>query len=133
MRKIKFITDGTTDLPKEMISDIDVDVIPLRIVFGNEEYSSSDITSEDLYNKVSQTNKLPTTAAPSPVEFAERFQKWLDEDYDVFYVGIGSKYSGTLQNARIAAMDFPDDRIRLCDSGSLSSAIGLQLMKAHEL
>lgn len=133
MRKIKFMTDGTTDLPQEMMAKIDADVVPLRIIFGDEEYPSTEITSEWLYKKVDETKKLPTTAAPSPVEFSERFQKWLDEDYDVFYVGIGSKYSGTFQNAKIAAMDFPEERIRLCDSGSLSSAIGLQLMKAHEL
>lgn len=118
MRKIKFITDGATDLPEEMFSSMDADIVPLSIIFGEEEYSSLEITQNELYEKVRQTHKLPKTAAPSPALFEERFTKWLDEDYDIFYVGIGSKYSGAFQNARIGAMDLPPDRIRLSDSGS---------------
>jgi len=133
MRKIKFITDGATDLPEEMFSRMDVDIVPLRVIFGETEYSSLEITQNELYEKVSQTHKLPKTSAPSPAMFEEYFTKWLDEDYDIFYVGIGSKYSGTYQSARIGAMDLPSDRIHLSDSGSLSSAIGLQLLKAHKL
>jgi DegV family protein with EDD domain len=133
MNKIKFITDSTTDLPEAMLSEMDVDIVPLSVVFGEEIYSSLEITSNDLYKKVSETGKLPHTVAPPPALFGQHFKKWLDKNYDIFYVGIGSKYSATFQNAYLAAMDLPQDRIRLSDSGSLSSAIGLQLLKAHKL
>jgi fatty acid-binding protein DegV len=64
---------------------------------------------------------------------SENGLKWIDADYDIFHAGNGSRHSIAFQCARIGAVDLSAGRIRLSDSGCLSPAIGLQLLKVHRL
>jgi len=134
MNKVKIITDSTCDLNPETIKALDIEVVPLMVLLGEKEYRDGvDIKLEQLYEYVTKTKQLPRTSAVSPGAFGVIFKKYIDEGYDIFLTGIGSALSGTLQAARLAACDFPEDRIRIVDSMNLSSASGLLTMKACKL
>lgn len=134
MRQVKIITDSTADLSQELIDKFDIVTLPLNVVFKDESFEDGvDITTEQLYKRVALTNELPKTAAISPGRFQIEFSKWIDAGYDVLYIGIGSKISGTIQNAHIAKMDLEDDRVYIIDSLNLSSGIALLVLKAKDL
>lgn len=134
MRKIKIIADSTCDLNPETTRALDVEIIPLIVIFGDKEYrDGEDITLEQLYANVSELKMLPRTAAIAPAVFIEHFKKYIDQDYDILVTGIGSTLSGTYQAAQIAATEFPQGRIRIVDSLNLSSSSGLLVMKACKL
>jgi len=134
MRKIKIIADSTCDLDPQTTRDLDVEIVPLIVIFGDKEYhDGEDITLEQLYANVASLKMMPRTAAVSPAVFTERFKKFIDQDYDIFVIGIGSTLSGTYQAAQIAATEFPAGRIRIVDSLNLSSSSGLLVMKACKL
>jgi len=131
MKKIKLISDSTCDLSKELIKKHDIEVIPLHVGFGEEMYDDGvNLTTEELYKKVEEKNELPKTAAASPGEFEEVFKRYLDQGYQVLYLGIGSKFSGTFQSATLAKSMIESDDIYLVDSQNLSSGTGLLLLKA---
>lgn len=133
MRKVKVITDSTADLSKEMLKSLDVASLPLKVNFSDETFLDGiDINTEDLYRLVSEKGELPKTSAIAPGEFILEFQKWLDQDYDIVYVGIGSTISGTFQAAHIASQEFEEGRVNLVDSKNLSSGIALLVLKAHD-
>lgn len=133
MNKVKIITDSTADLTQELYEKLDITVLPLYVTIGEKTYKDGiEITAKELYKKVNEHNQLPKTSAVSPIVFEEEFKKYIDLGYDVLYLGIGSEFSGTFNNARIAASNFPKDRIRLVDSANLSSGIGLLLLKANQ-
>lgn len=134
MNKVKIITDSTCDLTPETIKALDIEVVPLMVLLGEKEYRDGlDIKLEQLYEYVTKTKQLPRTSAVSPGAFSVVFKKYIDEGYDLFFTGIGSALSGTYQAARLAACDFPEERIRCVDSMNLSSASGLLTMKACKL
>jgi DegV family protein with EDD domain len=132
MAKIKFIVDGTEDLPLDYLQANDVAKLPLAVHFNDEkEYLDGiDITTEELYRLVEEKKVLPKTAARSVGDFIEVFDKYLKEGYDyILFFGISSHFSSTVQNALIAAEEF-DGKVFVHDTLNLSSGEGLQVVKA---
>ena len=133
-RKVKILTDSTCDLSFDDIKKLDMDAIPLYVQFGDETFLDGiNIDPKSLYDKVEDLQMMPKTAAPSPGDFIKFFQTYIDQDYDIVYMGIGSTLSATYQSATVAKMEFDDDRIFLIDSKNLSSGIALLALKANDL
>ena len=134
MSKIKVVVDSTVDLSEELYKKYDFDVLPLNVIFDEKVYEDGvTITRDELYAQVAKTKKLPSTAAPGPQAFEQVFRKWVDQGYDVIYVGIGSTLSTAFQSANIARGMVGEDHVFLVDSKNLSSASGLLAMKAAKL
>lgn len=134
MNKVKILVDSCADLTKELYEEFGLDVLAQNVSFGNKNYKDGvDVTLEQLYESVKETGDLPHTAAVTPGAFIEYFEETLKQGYDIVYVGLGSKLSTTFQNANLAKQNFPEDRIYLVDTNTLSSAIGLVAMKAAEM
>ena len=134
MEKIKLIVDSTVDLTKELYKEYDMEVVPLSVNFDAESFSDGvTITRDELYARVKKDKKLPSTAAVSPQKFEEVFRKYLDQGYEVIYVGIGSTLSTCFQSAFIAKGNIDSDKIHIVDSKNLSSASGLLALKAGKM
>ena len=134
MNKIKIITDSTCDLSKELVEKLNIDVIPLYVIFGEQEYKDGvEITTKELYKKVEELGTLPRTSAAAPADFVKIFDKYLDEGYDIIYTGIGASVSGTFQSARVAKDTVDADNILLIDSKNLSTGTGLLVLKLAQL
>ncbi len=130
MNKVVIVSDSTCDLTKELIEQNDIKILPLYVVFKDKSYKDGvDLTTDKLYEMVDELKMTPKTSAISPIEFIEFFAPYIEQGYDIVYTGIGSKISSTLQNAATAALEFEENRIFLVDSLSLSSGIGLLLLK----
>ena len=131
MGKVVIISDSTCDLSKKLIEENDIKIVPLYINFDEEVYKDGEeITSDKLYEFVKEKKKMPKTSACSVGDFINIFKKYVEEGYEVFYTGIGSKLSSTYSNAMLAKEDLDTDKIQLSDSGNLSTGIGLLVLKA---
>lgn len=131
MGKVIVISDSTCDLSKKLIEENNIKIIPLYVSFDADMYKDGiEITSEKLYELVKANKKLPKTSACSVGDFITLFKQYLDEGYEVFYTGIGSKLSSTYANALLAKEELDTDKVQVSDSCNLSSGIGLLLLKA---
>ncbi|MDF2698635.1 MAG: fatty acid-binding protein DegV [Haloplasmataceae bacterium] len=131
MKKVVIVTDSTSDLTQDIISQYNLKVLPLYVGFGNNTYKDGvEINTEELYKKVDENGSLPKTSAPSIGDFYQFFESLINEEKDIVYVGISSKLSVTHQNSLLAAAEFPEGRIHCVDSLNLSSGVGLLAMKA---
>ncbi len=131
MAKIKLISDSTCDLSPALIAAHDIDIVPLIVSFKEESYRDLiDLKTDQMYELVDKHGILPKTAAAAPGVFYETFKKYLDEGYQIIYLGIGSKFSATLSSAKSAKEMLESDDIFLIDSANLSSGSGLLLLKA---
>lgn len=129
--KVLIMTDSTSDLSKKLLDQRKIVSVPLYVNFTDEIYRDGiDLTTEELYRKVEEKGVLPTTSAVSPGDFIKVFQKYVNLGYDILYMGIGAKLSGTFQSALIAKDEVNPDKIHLIDSMNLSSGIGLLVLKA---
>jgi len=129
---IKIITDSTCDLSIEEMKQQQVEVVPLTVHFGEEQYRDKlDITNEEFYEKLKVSQVLPTTSLVSPEEFFKVFQQYPEDDLVV--IMISTKLSGTCQSAFIAKEMTGRENIYIVDSLNASVALGLLVKQAIEL
>lgn len=133
MKKICIMTDCTADLTKELYEKNGIIVLPLYVTIGGKTYSDGiDITTKEMYEKVKEFGELPRSSAIGPAIFEAKFKELLEEYEQIFYIGIGSGFSGTYNNAVLASREFPQDKIFIVDSQNLSSGVGLMALKAAQ-
>ncbi|MFA5522884.1 MAG: DegV family protein [Tissierellales bacterium] len=134
MSKVKIFADSTCDLSRDLIESNDISIVPLYVGFDDNTYLDKvEITTKELYSKVNECDKLPKTSAPSPLDFINAFKPFIDEGKEILYIGLSSKLSSTIQNARIAVSELPEAKIEILDSCNLSTGIGILIMKAVDL
>ncbi|MEZ0396244.1 MAG: DegV family protein [Anaerolineales bacterium] len=127
---LHILTDSTADLGSDLAAEFGVDVIPLTVTLGENAYLDGvEIDQQKLFDLVAQVGTLPKTAAPSVGEFARFFER----DGESIFIGISSNLSATIQNARLAAAEKGEGRVRVIDSLNLSTGIGLLVLRAAEL
>lgn len=133
MNPVKIFTDSTASLSQALINKYNISFVPLYVVFDDKSYRDIlDIDEEKLYRLIDEKGKLPKSAAAAPMDYQNAFKPWIDDGYDIIYIGISSGFSSTVQNARIAAQEFPENRVFVIDSLNLSSGIGLLVLQAAE-
>lgn len=118
---IQIITDSLADITG---SDRDrVIILPATIRFddGSEYKDGETITHKEFYERLVESDSLPTTSQVTPYDFGEAYKKVVDAGDEAIVITISSKLSGTFQSACIAADDF-DGKIIPVDS--LSVAVG---------
>ena len=60
MSNIQIIIDSMVDMPKDILDKYNIMVMPLTIIFGDEEYRDGvDLTYAQFYEKLSQSKDLP--------------------------------------------------------------------------
>ncbi|NRF94875.1 DegV family protein [Paenibacillus frigoriresistens] len=133
MSRVRIFTDSTSDLSEELYRSLQIEVVPLYVIFEDNTYKDGiKIKPDRLYELVEQTGKLPKTAAPSPLDFERAFEPIIQKGEDIVFIGLSSELSSTIQNATIAAASFPDGRVTVIDSRNLSTGIGLLALKAAQ-
>ena len=118
--KVKIFVDSATDLVDSVAEK--VTVLPMTVRFGDTEYIDGvTITNKEFYEKLIESDELPTTSQIMPHAFAEAYKEALDEGYDVVVITVSSKLSGTYQSACIAKEEVGGN-VYVVDS--LTAAIG---------
>ena len=113
--KTRIIVDSTTDLLAEYKNR--VSVVPLTVNFGEEEYIDGvTIDYKTFYEKLIESDVLPTTSQANPDTFMKEFEKVKEAGESAVVITLSSKLSGTYQSAMIAADDF--ENIYVVDGGS---------------
>ena len=125
---VKIITDSTADLLPHIQQQ--VRVVPLTVHFADEEYIDGvTIDHKTFYEKLIETDVMPTTSQASPAAFAEEFAV-LGTDSAVV-ITIASGLSGTYQSATIAAEEY--ENVFVVDSGSAAIGTGILVELALRL
>lgn len=127
------VTDSTAYIPKELRDRLNIHMIPLSVIFGNETYEEEvEITAEAFYEEVKH-KELPTTSQPSTGQFVELFEK-LSADYDaVISIHLSSGISGTYQGAVTAGSMVEGIRAYPFDSEISCMVQGFYVIEAAEM
>lgn len=117
---IHFIIDSASDILPSEASAMGVIHLPLKVVFGQAEYADSiTLSHREFYEKLVESDELPTTCQIPPVEFSEALSKVMKDGDSAVIVTLSGKFSGTYQSAVIAAQDYPG-RVFVVDSKNAS-------------
>jgi DegV family protein with EDD domain len=124
---IRIITDSTSDISLQEAASMNITIVPLKVIFGDQEYKEGiEITIDRFYQKLVQADKLPTTSQPAPDAFLEYFNQAKEAGDSVVVVLIAGKLSGTVQSAQIAKEMSDHQNIYIVDS--LNTITGLRTL-----
>ena len=128
---VRIVTDSACDLSNDEVSSLGIDVVPLSIRFGEQQFLDRDeLSVEDFYSRMAASDDLPQTAAPAPGAFEAPFRRRLDEGADsIVCINLSAGLSATLQSAETGARDLNAD-IRLIDSRSITGGLGTMVLAA---
>jgi DegV family protein with EDD domain len=132
-RSFAVVTDSTADLPEEWRRQYDIEVVPLKVLFGKETFRDRvDISDEEFFKRLESSTALPTTSAPSPGDFAEVYQR-LSRDHDgCISIHIGAQLSATAEAARVGASSVEGFPVNVVDSQTVSMPIAFLCRIAAE-
>lgn len=127
---IVVVTDSCADIPKAMVEELGIVVIPLNVIFGDEVLKDGvDITSKEFYKRLKGIERLPSSSQPTPDEFKELYEDLLAKHDKIVSIHLSEKLSGTINSAEAAAKQF-DGKVFAFDSQSISVGIGVQVKAA---
>jgi DegV family protein with EDD domain len=131
---IRIVTDSTADIPLSVREELGIEMVPLKIHFGDETFLDAiTLQSGPFYDKLSASSALPTTSQPSPLEFFEVYKKLAEEpDTEIISIHLSSSLSGTYQSAVLAGsmMEDEQEKVHIFDSLSASYGIGVLAVMA---
>jgi len=130
---IRIVTDSASDISLEEAEDLGIEIVPLSVRFGEAEYTDLvDLSVSDFYQKMSESDLLPSTAAPSPGAFEAAFKKCAEAGADgVICINLSLALSATGQAAQLAADALADTLpVKCIDSKSITCGLGTIIRKA---
>lgn len=136
---IKIITDSACDLKREYIDKNNIGLLSL-VLNLNDEVIKDDLgetlSYKDFYRQMRE-GSTPTTSQVNAHEFEEEFIKHVKNGDSIICITISSALSGTFNSANIARNnileEYPEAKIELVDSLSVSMGQGLLVLKACEM
>lgn len=129
---VKVVTDSVADLPPQVVDELGITVIPLNVRFGEKVYRDGiDLTTEQFYQELTRSKIFPVTSVPSPVTFADAYDKLAEETDEILVITLTSKLSATHEVAvqSIGLMKRPC-RVEVIDSERAVMAQGFLVMAA---
>ena len=117
---IRFIVDSGCDILPSEAEQLGIIHLPLKVLFGQQEHLDAvDLTHRAFYEKLVESDQLPTTCQVPPAEFAEAYEKVVAAGDTAVVVTVSGKLSGTYQSAVIASEDY-EGKIFVVDSENVS-------------
>jgi DegV family protein with EDD domain len=131
MSKVAVVTDSSPYIPQEIIEENNIHVVPLTVIWGEENYYDGvDITPVEFYKRLETAKVMPSTSQPSVADFEVLFRKLHQQGYDILAVLISEDLSGTISSATQAKNMLPEAKIEIIKSRSLAMALGFQVLAA---
>lgn len=132
--KTGYVIDSTIDLPEATLKKYGVRVVPLKVIWGANEYlDKQTISADEFFAGLGKPGPLPRSSAPSAGDFLNAYKEMFDKGCEqIISLHISSKLSSTLQAANIAA-SAAGGKVRVVDSQSISIGAGLLLLEAIKL
>ena len=129
---VAVVTDSTADLPRDLVEELGLRVVPLSVTFGDETFISGvTLQPEDFYRRLAASPRMPTTSQPSPAWFDEAYADAADDGHRaIVSVHCSAALSGTVSLARDRAKD-AQLPVEVIDTKLVGGALGLATLAAH--
>jgi DegV family protein with EDD domain len=132
-RSFAVVTDSTADLPDEWRARYGIEVVPLKVIFGDQTFRDRvDMSDDEFFRRLAAATKLPTTSAPSPGEFAEVYRRLAENHDGCISIHLGAQLSATADAARIGAQAVEGFEVKVIDSQTVTMPIAFLCQVAAE-
>lgn len=134
-KTVAIVTDSAADLPADLIMDLNVHIVPLRITFGVASYLDKiGMGPAEFQTELQNNSARPGTSQPTQGDLRRMYEFLLTHFTEVLSINLSSKLSGTYQAACAAAATVQGgNRIQILDCANVSVGQGMIVKRAGEL
>ena len=119
---VRIVIDSTVDVAPELAERFVT--VPLTVTFGNQEFIDGvTITHHEFYNRLIESDVLPTTSQATPGAFDQVLSEIAQAGGTAVILTLAHQLSGTCQSARLAAAEYRE--FYVVDSGSVTIGAGI--------
>ncbi|MBA7594004.1 Protein DegV [subsurface metagenome] len=134
MAKVGIITDTIACLPRELVEEYGIVLVPINIIFEDRVYQDDvDITPSEVYRLLKE-GKIPTTSAPSPGVYLEAFRELSQRVESIVCITIAAELTMVHQSAtqarEMAKEELPHTPVEVIDSRTAAGSQGLITLAA---
>jgi DegV family protein with EDD domain len=135
MNKLKIVTDSSADMPPGWVEKYKINILPINIQFGDRTYQQGvDLSNDQFYDLVEQTQKIPKTSLPTPTQVIEFYQKIARMGDSILSIHVSGKLSGTILMVEEAARQVAGRfKVTPFDSGGGSAMLAYLCREARVL
>lgn len=133
MTSVQIVTDSSCDLPEEVIAELNIKIVPLKIRFGETEFVDRfELSTDQFWDKCQSMDELPSTAAPAPGAFVEQFEEAASQGASgVVAIVLSGELSATIEAAQQAALMVKDKiEVKVVDSRTVTMGLGSIVVSA---
>lgn len=138
--KFHIISDGSCDLPPQLVKEKNITVVPFYVSFDDKHYQKEieEIDIREFYQKmVDEPGVFPKSSMPSAQDYMEAFLPIVKEGIPIICICITTKFSGSMQSAlnakNMLLEDHPDAQITVIDATVNTVLQGLYVLEAVRL
>ncbi|MDD5288765.1 MAG: DegV family protein [Dehalococcoidales bacterium] len=122
---VRIVTDSLSDLTSDLIGKLDITLVPLTVLFGHETYLDRvTISTDEFYHRLVHGDVWPASTQPTPLDFANAYDKLAEETDEILVISFSSKLSGTYQSAVAGKTLMKAKKCRVEVIDTLSVALG---------
>lgn len=130
---VRVVTDSACDLPENLVDALGIEIVPLTIRFGDEEFvDREELDTDAFWERLRSSDTLPETSAPAAGAFEARFRNLVERGATgILCINLSSRLSATMQAAQVAANAVRDlCPIVVIDSRTVSMGLGALCLTA---
>jgi len=103
VNKVTIVTDSIACLPRELVEQYRIRVVPVNVLFDGKVYRDSiDISPAEIYRMLEKAPELFTTSPPSPGQFLEVYRELSGQAESILCIAISAKLSTLYDAAQVA-------------------------------
>ena len=132
---IKVVTDSCSDITQEEAKTLGITVVPAYLRFGDQVYRDGvDIDYDQFYHKLATSSVHPSTAAPSPGDFAKAYEEIAKETNEIVSIHVTSKHSAVCDSAMVGKeiAEKKGAKVEIIDSRGVTMWQGLAAIVAAQ-
>lgn len=136
MENVKIIADSASDLPKELVAQYDIDILPLAVIENNMQYKEGiDIMPEEVFKRMREGITFTTSQVTSH-DYYLKFEEYILKNQPCIYIAFSSELSGCYQASVLAKNQLLEKygeekcKVTIVDTKCASLGFGLVVLKA---
>ncbi len=134
MTRVGIVTDTISCVPKELIQQYGIRIVPTGLVIDGKHYQDTELTNEEFWKLFFQAKQQPTTTAANPTDFAAAFRELAGSTDNIVTITVSKALSATheaaIQARKSVREENPNLRIEIIDSKTAAGAEGFIVIEA---
>lgn len=139
MNPYVFMTDSDSDLPFRYVDELDLTMVYMPYIVDGKEYLDDlgrNGKQKEYFDNM-RAGAAPVTSLLPTATYVDYFEPCFQNGQDILFVAFSSQLSSTINNIYAAREEllekYPDRRMIVVDTLSISAPQTILILKAHEL